>query len=44
VCGDLPVKTFRVLKEKEIKQYGDAPQSQPVVGVGEVGWDGRKKR
>jgi hypothetical protein len=33
-------ETFRVLKEKEIKTYGDAAQSDEEIGVGEVGWDG----
>ena len=38
VCDDdFPGETFRVLKEKEIKQYGDVLQSDAEVGAGEVG-------
>ncbi len=35
---DFPRETFRVLKEKEIKQFGDAPQSDVQAGVGGVGF------
>ena len=34
---DFPGETFRVLREKEIKQYGNAAQSDEEIGVGEVG-------
>ena len=34
---DFPGETFRVQKEKVIKQYGDASQLDEKVGVGEVG-------
>ncbi len=38
VCGsDFPGETFRVLKEKEMKMYGDAAQSGEAARVGEVG-------
>jgi len=30
-------ETFRVLKEKELKAYGDAAQSDEAARVGEVG-------
>jgi hypothetical protein len=33
---DFTDETFRVLKEKEIKQYGDVSQSHAAVGVGET--------
>jgi hypothetical protein len=34
---DFPSETFRVLKEKEVKQFGDAPQSDEEIGVGGMG-------
>ena len=34
---DFPGETFRVLKEKELKAYGDAAQSDEAARVGEVG-------
>jgi hypothetical protein len=37
---DFPGETFRVLKEKEVRLYGDAPQSDVTAGVGGVGWAG----
>lgn len=33
--------TVRVLKEKEIKQFGDAPQSDETSRFGGVGWSQR---
>ncbi|CAG0980015.1 hypothetical protein ANRL3_02073 [Anaerolineae bacterium] len=36
---DFPGETFRVLKDKEMRQYGDATQSDAKAGVEEVGWD-----
>jgi hypothetical protein len=35
--SDFPGETFRVLKEKELKAYGDVAQSDEEIGVGEVG-------
>ena len=35
--SDFPEETFRVLKEKEMKAYGDAAQSDEETRVGEVG-------
>ena len=35
--SDFPGETFRVLKEKELKAYGDAAQSDEKIGDGEVG-------
>jgi hypothetical protein len=35
--SDFPRETFRVLKEKEMKAYGDAAQSDEATRVGEVG-------
>ena len=35
--SDFPGETFRVLKEKELKAYGDAAQSDEAARVGEVG-------
>jgi hypothetical protein len=40
---DFPGETFRVLKEKEVKQFGDASQSDETSSAGCVGWDGRMK-
>jgi hypothetical protein len=34
---DFPGETFRVLKEKEVRLYGDAPQSDEASRVGGVG-------
>ena len=31
---DFPGETFCVLKEKEVRLYGDAPQSDEEIGVG----------
>jgi hypothetical protein len=30
---DFPGETFRVLKEKEVRWYGDAPQSDEEIGA-----------
>lgn len=35
--SDFPGETFRMLKEKEMKVYGDAAQPVEAVPVGEVG-------
>ncbi len=34
---DFTGETFRVLKEKVVRLYGDAPQSDEKIGVGGVG-------
>jgi hypothetical protein len=34
---DFPGETLRVLKEKELKAYGDSAQSDEETRVGEVG-------
>jgi hypothetical protein len=34
---DSPGETFRVLKEKEVRLYGDATQSDVKAGAGGVG-------
>jgi hypothetical protein len=39
---DSPGETFRVLKEKEVRLYGDAPQSDVTAGAGSVGWAGSR--
>lgn len=38
---DSPGETFRVLKEKEVKQFGDAPQSDEKVSIRILGQVGR---
>ena len=41
--SDFPGETFRVLKEKVMKAYGDAAQSEVEIAVGEVGSNGRMR-
>ena len=41
---DFPGETFRVLKEKEVRLYGDASQSDVKAGAGGVGWSGERMK